>query len=53
MKLLAHFMNFLGNTSYALNGGLEHLNNNSRLDRLATYFWSKAYGLFEKSEHRI
>jgi len=40
--------NKLGNLFYRLNGGLESLNNNSFLDRLAFWAWSLSYGYYDK-----
>ena len=47
-KILGHLFNFLGNICYDMNGGLDHVNDESRLDRLAMYFWAKAYGQFDR-----
>lgn len=44
--------NHLGNLCYRLNGGLESLNNNSLLDKLALWAWSLAYGYYDKQTEK-
>ncbi len=48
MKMVGELLRQLGNLFYDLNGGLDKVNNGSRLDKITFYFWSKSYGLVDR-----
>ena len=50
---MSKILNWLGNCSYRLNGGLDALHNNSILDRLSIWFWSESYGFADEQCKRM